>query len=66
MADKSLLVPGTQATTLRDQNGTVYNAVRVSLDNRKLWDNRVVSSDCDMRQAVTPCTCQSEELPTLR
>ena len=32
MADRNLLVPGTQATTLRDQNGTtVYNAVRVSL-----------------------------------
>ena len=35
MADKSLLVPGTQATTLRDQNGTVYNAVRVSLGLQK-------------------------------
>jgi len=32
VADKNLLVPGTQATTLRDQNDTtVYNAVRVSL-----------------------------------
>ena len=32
MADRNLLVPGTQATTLRDQNDTtVYNAVRVSL-----------------------------------
>jgi pimeloyl-ACP methyl ester carboxylesterase len=32
MTDRTLIVPGTQATTLRDQNGTtVYNAVRVSL-----------------------------------
>ena len=32
MADRTLLVPGTQATSLADQNGTVvYNAVRVSL-----------------------------------
>jgi pimeloyl-ACP methyl ester carboxylesterase len=32
MADRTLIVPGTQATTLRDQDGTtVYNAVRVSL-----------------------------------
>jgi len=32
MADRTLIVPGTQATTLRDQHGTtVYNAVRVSL-----------------------------------
>lgn len=32
MPDRTLLVPGTQATTLRDQNDvTVYNAVRVSL-----------------------------------
>ena len=36
MADKTLLVPGTQATTLRDQDGvTVYNAVRVSLGLQK-------------------------------
>lgn len=32
MADRTLIVPGTQATTLRDQTGaTVYNAVRVSI-----------------------------------
>ena len=32
MADSNLLIPGTQATTLRDQNDTtVYNAVRVSM-----------------------------------
>lgn len=32
MPDKTLLVPGTQATSLADQNGTVvYNAIRVSL-----------------------------------
>jgi pimeloyl-ACP methyl ester carboxylesterase len=32
MPDRTLVVPGTQATTLVDQNGlTVYNAVRVSL-----------------------------------
>ena len=33
MADKlpTLLVPGTQATSLRDKSGTVYNAVRVQL-----------------------------------
>lgn len=36
MADRTILVPGTQATTLRDQNGTtVYNAVRVSLGLQK-------------------------------
>lgn len=32
MADRTLLIPGTQATSLQDQNGTVvYNAVRVGL-----------------------------------
>lgn len=32
MADRTLLIPGTQATSLADQHGTVvYNAVRVSL-----------------------------------
>ena len=36
MADTTLLVPGTQATSLADQNGTVvYNAVRVSLGLQK-------------------------------
>lgn len=36
MPDKTLLVPGTQATSLADQNGTVvYNAVRVSLGLQK-------------------------------
>ena len=36
MADRNLLVPGTQATTLRDQHGTtVYNATRVSLGFQK-------------------------------
>ena len=36
MADRTILVPGTQATTLRDQHGTtVYNAVRVSLGLQK-------------------------------
>jgi len=36
MADKTLLVPGTQATSLRDQNGiTVYNALKVSLGLQK-------------------------------
>jgi len=36
MPDRTLLVPGTQATSLADQNGTVvYNAVRVSLGLQK-------------------------------
>lgn len=36
MPDPTLLVPGTQATSLADQNGTVvYNAVRVSLGLHK-------------------------------
>lgn len=36
MADQTLLVPGTQATSLADQSGTVvYNAVRVSLGLQK-------------------------------
>ena len=36
MPDRTLLVPGTQATTLVDQNGTtVYNAVRVSIGLQK-------------------------------
>ncbi|MEX2467045.1 MAG: hypothetical protein WD995_09040 [Gemmatimonadota bacterium] len=36
MADHTLLVPGTQATSLADQDGTVvYNAVRVSLGLQK-------------------------------
>lgn len=36
MADRTLLVPGTQATSLADQDGTVvYNAVRVSLGLQK-------------------------------
>lgn len=36
MADETLLVPGTQATSLADQNGNVvYNAVRVSLGLQK-------------------------------
>ena len=36
MADRTLLVPGTQATSLADQNGNVvYNAVRVSLGLQK-------------------------------
>lgn len=36
MPDRTLLVPGTQASTLADQNGTpVYNAVRVSLGLQK-------------------------------
>lgn len=36
MPDRTLLVPGTQASTLADQHGTpVYNAVRVSLGFQK-------------------------------
>jgi pimeloyl-ACP methyl ester carboxylesterase len=36
MPDRTLLVPGTQATSLADQNGTVvYNAVRVSVGLQK-------------------------------
>ncbi|HEX9885125.1 MAG TPA: hypothetical protein VGA70_01485 [Longimicrobiales bacterium] len=36
MADRTLLVPGTQATNLADQNGKiVYNAVRVSVGLQK-------------------------------
>lgn len=36
MADRTLLVPGTQATCLADQNGkVVYNAVRVSVGLQK-------------------------------
>lgn len=36
MADRTLLIPGTQATSLVDQDGTVvYNAVRVSLGLQK-------------------------------
>ena len=36
MADRNLLVPGTQATTLQDgQGNTVYNATRVSLGLQK-------------------------------
>ena len=36
MPDRTLLVPGTQATSLADQHGTiVYNAVRVSVGLHK-------------------------------